>query len=47
VGKVIRLELTFRNARIYAVRGSYHWLDALDVAMCQDGKAIDTSLFDH
>ena len=47
VGKVVRLEMTFRNARIYALRGSFHWLDALDVAMCHDGKAVDTSLFDY
>lgn len=47
VGKVVRLQMTFRNARIYAIRGSFHWLDALDVAMCQDGKVVDTSLFDH
>ncbi|NQT15131.1 MAG: hypothetical protein HQ582_20405 [Planctomycetes bacterium] len=46
VGKVVRLEMTFRNARIYALRGSFHWLDALDVAMCRDGKPIDTTLFD-
>ena len=46
LGKVLRLEMAFRNARLYALRGSFHWLDALDVAMCQDGKVIDTSLFD-
>ena len=46
VGRVVRLEARFRNARIYALRGSYHFLDALDVAMIDDGKTIDTSLFD-
>jgi len=47
VGKAVRLEIQFRNARLYALRGSFHWLDALDVAMIQDGKPIDTSLFDY
>ena len=37
-GKVIRLQVRFRNARIYALRGAYHFLDALDVAMIDDGK---------
>ena len=46
VGKVIRLELQFRNARIYAFRGDFHFADALDVALVKDGKPIDTTLFD-
>lgn len=46
VGKVIRLQIQFRHARLYALRGSFHFLDALDVAMIKDGKQVDTSLFD-
>ena len=46
LGKVIRLQVRLRHARLYALRGSFHWLDALDVAMLEDGKTIDTSLFD-
>jgi hypothetical protein len=46
VGKVIRLQVKFRHARLYAMRGSFHFLDALDVAMIEDGKKLDTSLFD-
>jgi len=47
VGKVVRLQMTFRNARVYALRGSYHWLDALDVALLKDGKPIDASFMDY
>ena len=46
IGKTIRLQVRFRNARLYALRGAYHFLDALDVAMIGDGKRVDTSLFD-
>jgi hypothetical protein len=46
VGKVVRLEVKFRNARLYAFRGDFHFADALDVAMVADGKPIDTTLFD-
>lgn len=46
VGQVFRLEMVLRNARVYAVRGAYHFLDALDIAMNADNKPIDTSLFD-
>ena len=44
--KVIRLEVRFRNANIYSFRGDYHFLDAQDWSMVDDGKSIDTSLFD-
>ncbi len=47
VGKVIRLQMMFRNARLYAIRGTYHWLDALDVALLKDGKPIDASFMDY
>ena len=46
VGRVIRLEMQFRHARIFALRGDFHFADALDVALIEDGKKIDTTLFD-
>ena len=46
-GKPIRLQFQFRNARLYALRGQFHWLDALDVALIKDGKPIDRELFDY
>jgi len=46
VNKVIRLEVRFRNANIYSFQADYHFLDAQDWSMIDDGKPIDTSLFD-
>ena len=46
-GKPIRLEMRFRHARIHAVRGQFHWLDALDVALLMDGKPIDRDFMDY
>jgi hypothetical protein len=45
-GKVVRLQLKFRHARIYALHGDVHFADALDVALIDDGKAIDASFMD-
>jgi len=44
--KVLRLEVRFRHARLHAVRGHFHFADALDVALVDDGREIDTRLFD-
>ncbi len=46
-GKPIRLEMRFRHARIHAVRGHFHWLDALDVALLKDGQPIDATFMDY
>ena len=46
VGKPIRLEIEIRNAALYALEGDWHFLDAHDMWMLEDGKAIDSSLFD-
>ena len=46
MNRPIRLEMKFRGARIHAMRGQFHWLDALDVALLKDGKPIDRELFD-
>ena len=46
MNRPIRLQIKFRGARIHAMRGQFHWLDALDVALLKDGKPIDRELFD-
>jgi hypothetical protein len=46
VGKVIRLEFRWRNAKIFSLTATYHFLDAQDQWMLYDGKTIDTELFD-
>jgi hypothetical protein len=46
VGQVVRLEFKFRHARLYAVRGDFHFADAVDVTMIADRQPIDTTLFD-
>ena len=43
---IVRLEVKFRHTRIYAIRGDFHFADALDVALLEDGKDIDPTLFD-
>ena len=43
VGKIVRLEVKFRNARLFAFRGNFHFLDAQDRWMLGDGKPIETS----
>ena len=47
VNKVLRLEVKFRNANLYAFTMDHHFLDALDQRLLQDGKPIDTRLFDY
>jgi hypothetical protein len=46
VNRAVRLQVRFRHARIHAFRGSFHFADALDVALLDDGRPIDSSLFD-
>lgn len=38
--KVIRLEVRLRNAQVFAFRGNFHFLDAQDRWMLDDGKPI-------
>ena len=45
-GKVVRLQLEFRHARIHALHGDFHFADALDVALTEDGKPIDAEFMD-
>lgn len=42
----VRLRIRFRNARLHAVHGDFHFVDAMDVALLQDGASVDPSLFD-
>jgi hypothetical protein len=46
LNKVIRLEVQLRNAQLYAFRGDFHFLDAQDWSMIDDGKPIDRTLLD-
>ncbi len=46
VGKVIRLEVQLRNAQLHAFHGRFHFIDAQDLWMLDDGKSIDISMFD-
>jgi len=43
VDKVIRLEVKLRDARLYAFRGDFHFIDAQDMWMLRDNKRISTS----
>ncbi|MCA9069603.1 MAG: hypothetical protein KDA84_11800, partial [Planctomycetaceae bacterium] len=45
LNKVVRLEVQLRNAQLYAFHGNYHFLDAQDRWMLDDGKPIDPTLF--
>jgi len=42
----VRLEVKFRNARIYSLSLSHHFLDAQDQWLLKDGKKIDPNRFD-
>ncbi len=46
-GKVVRLELEFHNARIYALYMDYHMLDAQDMWLIRENQPIDTRRFDY
>jgi len=46
LGKIVRLEVKFRAARLFAVRGDFHFIDAQDRSLLQDGKPIEASLLD-
>lgn len=47
LGKVLRLELKFHDANIYALDMEHHFLDAQDQWLLKDGKSIDALLFDY
>ena len=47
LNRIVRLEVKFRHTRIHAIRGDFHFADALDVALIADDKPIDPTLFDY
>ena len=42
VGRIVRLEVRLRHARLFAIRGNFHFIDAQDRWMIEDGKSIVT-----
>jgi hypothetical protein len=42
VGRIVRLEIRLRHARLFAIRGGMHFIDAQDRWMIEDGKRIAT-----
>jgi len=44
-GRVLRLEVKFRNAHVYSFVMDHHFLDAMDYRLLQDGKSINTRMF--
>ena len=46
VGRPVRLEVRWLNGRLYGFRGNWHFIDAQDWGLLEDGKAIDTHWFD-
>lgn len=47
VNRPVRMVVEMRDARLYAMRGDMHWLDAHDTQMLDDGRQIAGELFDH
>ncbi len=43
VGKIVRLQVTMRHAQLYAFRGRFHFIDAQDRWLIEDGKPINTT----
>jgi hypothetical protein len=41
-GRIVRLEVRMRHAKLFAIRGGFHLIDALDRWMLEHGKAIAT-----
>ena len=42
VGRIVRLEVCLRHAKLFAIRGTLHFIDAQDKWMIEDGKPIAT-----
>ena len=40
VGRIVRLEVSLRHAKLFAIRGTLHFIDAQDKWMIEDGKLI-------
>jgi hypothetical protein len=46
-GRVLRLEIKFRNAHLYSIDMAHHFLDAQDMFLLEDGKSVPAILFDY
>lgn len=44
VGRVVRLEISFRQANLFALCGRWHFIDARDRWMIEDGKPVAARL---
>jgi hypothetical protein len=44
--QVLRLEVKFRQANLYALEMNHHFLDAQDQWLIKDGKPVPTKRFD-
>jgi len=42
LGRIVRLEMEMRHARLFAIRGKMHFIDAQDKWMIEDAKSITT-----
>ena len=47
VGKVVRLEVEFRQANLFAIYGGWHFIDAQDLWLIEDGKPAPAKRFDN
>ncbi|MBX7207429.1 MAG: hypothetical protein K1X78_03870 [Verrucomicrobiaceae bacterium] len=47
VGKVVRLEIEFRQANLFAIYGDWHFIDAQDLWLIEDGKSVPAKRFDN
>lgn len=45
-GRALRIEVKFRDARLFGFRGDWHFLDAQDAWLLDDGKPIEPTRFD-
>jgi hypothetical protein len=39
-GKIVRLEVQMRHAQLFVIRGHFHFIDAQDRSLIQDGQPI-------
>jgi hypothetical protein len=47
VGKMVRLELEFRQANLFTIYGDWHFIDAQDMWLLEDGKPVPGKRFDN
>ncbi|MBL9130659.1 MAG: hypothetical protein JNG86_05635 [Verrucomicrobiaceae bacterium] len=47
VGNVVRLEIEFRQANLFALYGDWHFINAQDLWLIEDGKPAPMKRFDN